>query len=123
MPSSSSTRLFVGNLAESLDEYALVHFLSKHGKISKFDYLFHKAGPMKGRPRGYAFVEYATPEVGVMGTSSRLTRATDVVMAAISHSPRPGQEAMRTMLELNDKLLMGRRVAIKKANEVICKGF
>lgn len=36
---------------------------SKHGKISKLDFLFHKAGPQKGKPRGYAFVEYATAEV------------------------------------------------------------
>lgn len=60
----SNKRLFVGNLAETADEYTLIQFLSKHGKIAKFDYLFHKAGPKKGRPRGYAFVEYATPEVG-----------------------------------------------------------
>lgn len=64
-PQPSNTRLFVGNLAESLDEYALVKFLGQHGKISKFDYLFHKAGPRKGRPRGYAFVEYSTPEVSL----------------------------------------------------------
>jgi RNA recognition motif-containing protein len=68
----SNKRLFVGNLAETADEYTLIRFLSKHGKISKFDYLFHKAGPKKGRPRGYAFVEYATPEVGGMYWLSRL---------------------------------------------------
>ena len=62
---TSTKRLFVGNLAESLDEYTLIKFLSKHGKIAKFDYLFHKTGPKAGKPRGYAFVEYATGEVGV----------------------------------------------------------
>lgn len=64
---TSNKRLFVGNLSESLDEYSLIQFLSRHGKIAKFDYLFHKAGPKKGRPRGYAFVEYATPEVRAHG--------------------------------------------------------
>lgn len=62
---ASNRRLFVGGLADSLDEYTLIKFLSKHGKISKFDYLFHKSGPKQGKPRGYAFVEYATPEVSV----------------------------------------------------------
>lgn len=36
---------------------------SKHGKVAKLDFLFHKTGPQKGKPRGYAFVEYATKEV------------------------------------------------------------
>ena len=36
---------------------------SKHGKVAKLDFLFHKAGPQKGKPRGYAFVEYSTKEV------------------------------------------------------------
>ncbi len=31
--------------------------------MAKFDYLFHKTGPLKGKPRGYAFVEYASAEV------------------------------------------------------------
>lgn len=63
---TSNKRLFVGNLGESVDEYTLVHFLSKHGKIAKFDYLFHRAGPKKGKPKGYAFVEYYTPEVSIL---------------------------------------------------------
>ncbi|KAK9895114.1 RNA-binding domain-containing protein [Cystobasidium minutum MCA 4210] len=84
----SQRRLFVCNLSESVDEYTLIKFLSKHGKISKFDYLFHKSGPKQGKPRGYAFVEYATSE-----------------------------EALKTMIELDGKLLLGRKVAIKRANE------
>jgi len=30
------------------------------------DYLFHKTGPLKGKPRGYAFVEYANKEVSTV---------------------------------------------------------
>jgi hypothetical protein len=30
------------------------------------DYLFHKTGPLKGKPRGYAFVEYANKEVSAV---------------------------------------------------------
>lgn len=61
--SLSAKRLFVGNLSESADEYTIIQFLSRYGKIAKFDFLFHKSGPKRGRPRGYAFVEYATAEV------------------------------------------------------------
>ncbi|KAG7444853.1 RNA-binding domain-containing protein [Guyanagaster necrorhizus] len=51
-------RIYVGNLHPSIDEYSLLQAFSKFGKISKLDFLFHKAGPHKGKPRGYAFVEY-----------------------------------------------------------------
>jgi RNA recognition motif-containing protein len=66
--SALNKRLFVGGLSESADEYSLIKFLGKHGKIAKFDYLFHKSGPKRGRPRGYAFVEYATPEVSLLSS-------------------------------------------------------
>lgn len=36
---------------------------SKFGKISKLDYLFYKTGPLKGKPRGYAFVEFSSKDV------------------------------------------------------------
>ncbi|KAK0470127.1 uncharacterized protein EV420DRAFT_1498502 [Desarmillaria tabescens] len=51
-------RIYVGNLHPSIDEYSLLQAFSKFGKISKLDFLFHKAGPHKGKPRGYAFIEY-----------------------------------------------------------------
>lgn len=77
-------RLYVGNLHPTVDEcvsdvfrvlqfdmysvllsnrYTLLQLFSKHGKVSKLDFLFHKTGPAKGKPRGYAFVEYTTKEV------------------------------------------------------------
>lgn len=75
MASSSSSgkpdRLFVGNLAHNVDEYTLVQVFSKYGKITKLDVMYHKTGTMKGKPRGYAFVEYASKDVG--NSSVRLT--------------------------------------------------
>lgn len=47
----------------AVSRYTLVQVFSKYGNISKLDFLFHKAGPMKGKPRGYAFIEYATQDV------------------------------------------------------------
>ncbi|KAF9472452.1 hypothetical protein BDN70DRAFT_818626, partial [Pholiota conissans] len=56
-------RLYVGNLHPSVDEYTLLQVFSKFGKITKLDWLFHKTGLLKGKPRGYAFVEYANQDV------------------------------------------------------------
>ncbi|RDB26809.1 putative RNA-binding protein 18 [Hypsizygus marmoreus] len=53
-------RLYIGNLHPSVDEYTLLQIFSKFGKVTKLDFLFHKAGALKGKPRGYAFVEYGS---------------------------------------------------------------
>ncbi|BGP19490.1 hypothetical protein JCM10213_006310 [Rhodosporidiobolus nylandii] len=84
----SDKRLYVGNLSTTVDEYLLMQVCAKHGKIAKLDYLFHKTGPQKGKPRGYAFVEYSTKE-----------------------------EAQRAMQALNDKVLRGRKMVISLASE------
>ncbi|KAG8721388.1 hypothetical protein FRC08_013550 [Ceratobasidium sp. 394] len=55
-------RLYVGNLDHTVDEYALLQVFSKFGNVTKLDFLFHKSGPLKGKPRGYAFVEYSTKQ-------------------------------------------------------------
>ncbi|KAE8192031.1 hypothetical protein A4X03_0g5710 [Tilletia caries] len=87
-PEKSSTRLYVGNLHPSVDEYTLIQVFSKYGKIAKLDFLFHKTGPMKGKPRGYAFVEYALKE-----------------------------EALQALVATNDKMLRGRKVSVTFANK------
>ncbi len=61
--SGKPDRLFVGNLAPSVDEYTLVQVFSKYGKITKLDLMVHNSGPQKGKPRGYAFVEYESKDV------------------------------------------------------------
>ncbi|KZW01392.1 RNA-binding domain-containing protein [Exidia glandulosa HHB12029] len=95
-PSTSSTRapaaiqqhrLFVGNLAPTVDEFTLIQIFSKYGKISKLDFLFHKTGPMKGKPRGYAFVEYADKE-----------------------------DAAKALLQAHDKVVRGRKLSVTFAN-------
>ncbi|KAH8096765.1 hypothetical protein BXZ70DRAFT_944389 [Cristinia sonorae] len=81
-------RLYVGNLHPTVDEYTLLQIFQKYGKISKMDFLFHKAGPMKGKPRGYAFVEFADPN-----------------------------DAARALSSANDKLLRGRKLAVTYAHQ------
>ncbi|BGO94982.1 hypothetical protein NBRC10512_006832 [Rhodotorula toruloides] len=84
----SEKRLYIGNLATSVDEYSLMQVCAKYGKIAKLDYLFHKTGPNKGKPRGYAFVEYSMRE-----------------------------EAQRAMQALHDKLFRGRKMVVSLASE------
>ncbi|KAG0146634.1 hypothetical protein CROQUDRAFT_512690 [Cronartium quercuum f. sp. fusiforme G11] len=88
LTSSSETRLYVGNLAPAVDEFALVALFSKFGKISKLDFLFHKSGILRGKPRGYAFIEMSRKD-----------------------------EALKAMVELNNKPLRGKRILVTPANE------
>ncbi|KAK4055409.1 hypothetical protein OIO90_003247 [Microbotryomycetes sp. JL221] len=84
----TSTRLYIGNLSSSVDEYSLMQLCSRQGKITKLDFLFHKTGPLKGKPRGYAFVEFATV-----------------------------QEAQQAKLNLHDKLVRGKKINVTQASE------
>ncbi|ORY33463.1 hypothetical protein BCR39DRAFT_520229 [Naematelia encephala] len=94
-PSSSSSssaagkpdRLYVGNLAPSVDEYALLQVFQKYGKITKLDFMFHKSGVLKGKPRGYAFIEFSNKD-----------------------------DALKAMVKLHDRLLRGRNLVVTYAN-------
>ncbi|CCF50666.1 hypothetical protein NDA11_007760 [Ustilago hordei] len=93
-PTSSKTagkhesRLYIGNLHATVDEYTLISTFSKFGKISKLDFLFHKSGPQRGQARGYAFVEYAS-----------------------------AQEALEAVVGAHDKTLRGRKISVKFASK------
>ncbi|PWN19821.1 RNA-binding domain-containing protein [Microstroma glucosiphilum] len=87
-PPSISHRLYVGNLHPAVSEYDLVQLFNPYGKISKLDLLFHKSGPFKGKPRGYAFVEYIKEE--------------DAALAKV---------------EMEGKEVRGRKVAVSFANK------
>lgn len=84
----SDSRLYVGNLSPAVDEFALVALFSKFGKISKLDFLFHKSGVLRGKPRGYAFIEMNRRD-----------------------------EALKAMIELNNKPVRGKRILVTPANE------
>ncbi|KAJ3740094.1 hypothetical protein DFH05DRAFT_1510259 [Lentinula detonsa] len=81
-------RLFIGNLPPTVDEYTILQIFTKFGKVTKLDFLFHKTGALKGRPRGYAFLEYG------------------------SHN-----EAQKALNSANGKLLHGRKLAVTYANQ------
>lgn len=53
-------RLFVGGLHRSVKEGEILRLFLPYGRIVKEDFCWHTAGPRKGEPRGYAFVEFET---------------------------------------------------------------
>ena len=77
----------------SMARYTLVQVFSKYGAISKLDYLFHKAGPLKGKPRGYAFIEYSNRDVRHLSSSyiarhsSRVSCRTGLYLRNRDHVP------------------------------------
>uniref|UniRef100_D8QJT0 Probable RNA-binding protein 18 n=2 Tax=Schizophyllum commune (strain H4-8 / FGSC 9210) TaxID=578458 RepID=D8QJT0_SCHCM len=101
-PSSSSStsarpllkeRLYVGNLQPTVDEYTLIRLFQRYGKVTRLDFLFHKAGPQRGKPRGYAFVEYAHAEEAtnaLTATHDRLLRGRRLVVTHAQHAPADG---------------------------------
>jgi RNA recognition motif-containing protein len=72
-----------------LIRYTIVKLFEPFGIISRLDFLFHKDGPLRGRPRGYCFVEYRTP-----------------------------QEAQKAMLKLRGRTLCGRPLVISWSKPV-----
>ena len=59
---SAGCRLWVGNIDPKIREIHLLKLFKPFGEINQLDYLFHKSGPLKGEPRGYAFVAYDNPD-------------------------------------------------------------
>ncbi|KAH9994650.1 hypothetical protein BJV77DRAFT_993989 [Russula vinacea] len=80
--------LYVGNLHPTVDEYTLIQVFSKFGKLVRLDYLFHKTGALRGKPRGYAFVEYSSD-----------------------------QDAAAALAAANGKVLRGRHVTVTYAHQ------
>ncbi|KAJ7126135.1 hypothetical protein C8R44DRAFT_617968 [Mycena epipterygia] len=81
-------RLYIGNLHPTVDEYSLLQIFSKFGKVTKLDFLFHKTGLLKGKPRGYAFVEYGNKD-----------------------------DALKALSNAHDKLLRGRKLVVTFAQQ------
>jgi hypothetical protein len=90
------------------DRYTLLQLFSKHGKVSKLDFLFHKTGPAKGKPRGYAFVEYSAKEV----------RDFRVILLRFSNERTSiFQDALRALVGLHDRLVRGRKLVVTFAHQ------
>jgi len=60
-------RVFIGNMHPSTSEGDLIKLFQNFGTVKEVAYLWHKFGPNKGQPKGYAFVE--------MGSTSETDKA------------------------------------------------
>ncbi|KAG2183478.1 hypothetical protein INT43_006484 [Umbelopsis isabellina] len=80
------SRLYIGNLDPTIDEYALVKLFEPFGKITLMDFLFHWTGPKRGQPRGYCFLEYSTK-----------------------------QEALKAIDKMNNRMIKGRPLTVSFA--------
>ncbi|WVR07655.1 hypothetical protein IAU60_004697 [Kwoniella sp. DSM 27419] len=85
--SGKPDRLYVGNLSPTVDEYTLIQIFSKYGKITKLDFMFHKTGLLKGKPRGFAFIQFLDKD-----------------------------DALKAMVKLHDRLLRGRKLVVTYAS-------
>lgn len=54
--------LWVGSLDSKTTEYQLSRLFKPFAPILRLDLLYHKAGPNRGQPRGYGFVELSSRE-------------------------------------------------------------
>lgn len=87
-PEKDLCRLWIGNLDSKLTEYSLLKMLQQTGVTLKhYDFLYHKAGPEKGKPRGYCFITVAKPD-----------------------------EAVQVVKSLDGKLALSRRLVVRLAN-------
>ncbi|KAI9361737.1 hypothetical protein BD770DRAFT_382588 [Pilaira anomala] len=58
----NTKRLYIGNLDQTIDEYAIVKLFEKFGKIKYIEMMIHRNGPRKGISKGYCFLEFETKE-------------------------------------------------------------
>ncbi|KAI8055121.1 hypothetical protein BDF22DRAFT_654047 [Syncephalis plumigaleata] len=59
-PVGERCRLFVGNLAVEVTEYTIIKLFERFGKVAKLDFPYYTEGSMRGKPRNFCFIEYAT---------------------------------------------------------------
>jgi len=87
-PQPDDCRLWIGNLDLRVTEYAMLKLIQRYNvTIQSFDFIYHRAGPEKGQPRGYCFVTLSSPA-----------------------------EAAVIMNKLNGKMALSRRLVVKYAD-------
>jgi len=61
-PGNPESRLYVGNLDRRVNEGNVLKLFSQFGGLKRCDYMWHTNGPLRGQPRGFAFIEFDTLE-------------------------------------------------------------
>eukprot|EP00053_Salpingoeca_punica_P012009 m.107212 g.107212 ORF g.107212 m.107212 type:complete len:236 (+) comp15833_c0_seq1:1390-2097(+) len=94
----ANRRLFIGGLDFRLKEAHVIKILQKCGKLTFFDYLYHRFGPDRGKPRGFCFAEYETKEesekaIKLLNGKMALSKRLRVHWAADKSEPEPSASA------------------------------
>jgi RNA recognition motif-containing protein len=63
-------KLYIGNLHPSTTEGDLIKLFQKYGTVEEVRYIWHKNGPLKGRPKGFAFVSMSSIEEANVAASN-----------------------------------------------------
>jgi len=115
-PQPDECRLWIGNLDLRVTEYAMLKLLQRYDvTIHSLDFIYHRAGPEKGQPKGYCFVTFSTPTEaamimnklnGKMALSRRLVvkyadvqkrdRPADAAELSIGSTPQPSTDVANT---------------------------
>lgn len=61
-PETRDKTLFVGNLDRRVTERHLISLFTQFGELERVLFMWHWHGPLKGQPRGFAFVEFKKKE-------------------------------------------------------------
>ena len=56
-------RLFIANLHPSTTEGDLIKIFSVYGTVKRIDYKWHKVGEDRGKPKGFAFLDFESEVV------------------------------------------------------------
>lgn len=56
----NKSKIFVGNMHRSTSEGDLIKIFQTVGTVKDVTYLWHKFGPNKGQPKGFAFIEMSS---------------------------------------------------------------
>ncbi|KAG0360997.1 hypothetical protein BG005_009457 [Podila minutissima] len=102
----SETRIYVGNLDPTIDEYTVLKLFTPFGKITKLDFMFHWHGPKKGTPRGYCFLEFETADQAAkavlqMNRKAIKLRSLNVSLANLAPPSTESEQGRKRTLDPN----------------------
>ncbi|CAO3645852.1 unnamed protein product [Mucor hiemalis] len=96
--SANIKRLYIGNLDETIDEYAIVKLFEPFGKITSIEVMVHWVGPKKGLPRGFCFLEFEKKEQSLKAINAlhgKVLRGKSLVVSFAHMTPEQDEARKR----------------------------
>ncbi len=82
--STDQRKLFVGNLHQSTSEGDLIKLFQFCGTVVSIEYKWHKNGPLKGIPKGFAFIEMSSvgeAQSAITRLSGQIVRGRKIIVS------------------------------------------